>query len=121
MVFTTAAEPGFPPISARPISKAMELTAAQLRRIAHLSRIEVSDADLARLGPELKGIFSLIEELQAVDTTGVAPLSHPLAVLEELPLPLREDKATETDQREANMANAPQAENGLFLVPKVLD
>ena len=99
----------------------MELTPAQLRRIAQLSRIEISDADLARVGPELRGILALIEELQAVDTTGVVSLSHPLAVLEELPLPLREDKVTESNQREAYMANAPQAENGLFLVPKVLE
>lgn len=99
----------------------MELTPAQLRRIAHLSRIAVTDAELARLGPELRGIFALIEQLQAVDTAGILPLSHPLAVTTELPLPLREDRVTEGDRREANMANAPQAENGLFLVPRVLE
>ena len=99
----------------------MELTPDQLRRIARLARIDVSEADLARLGPELTGIFGLIEQLQAVDTTGIVPLSHPLAVIEELPLRLREDRVTEADRRDANMANAPQAENGLFLVPKVIE
>jgi aspartyl-tRNA(Asn)/glutamyl-tRNA(Gln) amidotransferase subunit C len=99
----------------------MELTPEQLRRIAHLARIDVSADDLARLGPELTGIFGLIEQLQAVDTAGIVPLSHPLAVIEELPLRLREDRVTETDRREANMANAPQAENGLFLVPRVIE
>ncbi|MBI3714837.1 MAG: Asp-tRNA(Asn)/Glu-tRNA(Gln) amidotransferase subunit GatC [Betaproteobacteria bacterium] len=99
----------------------MHLTPEQLRRIAHLSRIEVSTADLERLGPELAGIFDLIEQLQAVDTTGIVPLSHPLAAIEELPLRLREDVVRETDRREANLAQAPQAENGLFLVPKVLE
>jgi len=99
----------------------MELTPAQLARIAQLSRIAADDADLARLGGELKGIFALIEELQAVDTSGVAPLSHPLAVKGELPLPLREDKVTETDRRETYLANAPETENGLFLVPRVIE
>ena len=70
---------------------------------------------------QLCGIFGLIDELQAVDTEGVEPLSHPLDVLAGMAQRLREDRVTETDQREANMANAPAQENGLFLVPKVLE
>ena len=99
----------------------MHLTPEQLRRIAHLSRIEVSASDLERLGPELAGIFDLIEQLQAVDTSGIVPLSHPLAVIEEMPLRLREDVVDEIDRREANLGQAPQTENGLFLVPKVIE
>ena len=99
----------------------MHLTPEQLRRIAHLSRIEVSASDLERLGPELAGIFDLIEQLQAVDTAGIVPLSHPLAVIEEMPLRLREDMVSETDHRDANLFQAPQTENGLFLVPKVIE
>ena len=99
----------------------MKLTPDDLKRIAHLARIAVSDADVARLQTELSGIFGLIDELQAVDTKSIAPLSHPLDILADMAQRLREDRVTESDQRAANMANAPAEENGLFLVPKVLD
>ena len=99
----------------------MKLTPDDLKRIAHLARIAVSDADVARLQTELSGIFGLIDALQAVDTKGIAPLSHPLDVVADMAQRLREDRVTEFDQRAANMANAPAEENGLFLVPKVLD
>ena len=99
----------------------MKLTPDDLKRIAHLARIAVSDADVARLQTELGGIFGLIDALQAVDTKGIAPLSHPLDVVADMAQRLREDRVTESDQRAANMANAPAEENGLFLVPKVLD
>ena len=99
----------------------MKLTPDDLKRIAHLARIAVSDADVARLQTELSGIFGLIDALQAVDTEGIAPLSHPLDVVADMAQRLREDRVTESDQRAANMANAPAEENGLFLVPKVLD
>ena len=99
----------------------MKLTPDDLKRIAHLARIAVSDAHVAALQTQLNGIFGLIDELQAVDTKGVEPLSHPLDVLGDFTQRLRDDRVTETDQREVNMANAPAQENGLFLVPKVLD
>ena len=99
----------------------MKLTPDDLKRIAHLARIAVSDADVARLQTELSGIFGLIDALQAVDTNGIEPLSHPLEVVADMGQRLREDRITESDQRAANMANAPAEENGLFLVPKVLD
>ena len=99
----------------------MKLTPDDLKRIAHLARIAVSDADVGTLQTQLNGIFGLIDELQAVDTKGIAPLSHPLDILADMAQRLREDRVTESDQRAANMANAPAEENGLFLVPKVLD
>ena len=99
----------------------MKLTPDDLKRIAHLARIAVSEADVVQLQAELAGIFGLIDELQAVDTTGLEPLSHPLAVVQDMAQRLREDRVTESDQRDANMANAPEQENGLFLVPRVLD
>jgi aspartyl-tRNA(Asn)/glutamyl-tRNA(Gln) amidotransferase subunit C len=99
----------------------MKLTPDDLKRIAHLARIAVSEADVAALQTQLNGVFGLIDELQAVDTKGVEPLSHPLDVVADLAQRLREDRVTERDQRAANMANAPAQENGLFLVPKVLD
>ena len=99
----------------------MKLTPDDLKRIAHLARIAVSDADVGTLQTQLNGIFGLIDELQAVDTKGIAPLSHPLDIVADMAQRLREDRVTESDQRAANMANAPAEENGLFLVPKVLD
>ena len=99
----------------------MKLTPDDLKRIAHLARISVSEADVAQLQTQLTGIFGLIDALQAVDTTGIEPLSHPLAVVQDMSQRLRDDRITESDQRDANMANAPEQENGLFLVPRVLD
>ena len=99
----------------------MKLTPDDLKRLAHLARIAVSNDDVLLLQTQLNGIFGLIDELQAVDTKGVEPLSHPLDVIHNMAQRLRDDRVTETDQRAANMANAPAEENGLFLVPKVLD
>lgn len=99
----------------------MKLTPHDLKRLAVLAKITVSDADVGALQVQLNGVFELIDELQAVDTTGIEPLAHPLDVIGDVSQRLREDRVTESDQRAANMANAPAAENGLFLVPKVLD
>jgi aspartyl-tRNA(Asn)/glutamyl-tRNA(Gln) amidotransferase subunit C len=99
----------------------MELHPDDLKRIARLARIAVSDAEIAPLQAQLNGIFALIDELQAVDTQGLEPLAHPLDIVQHLPQRLREDRVTELDQRSANMANAPASENGLFLVPKVIE
>lgn len=99
----------------------MELQPDDLKRIARLARIAVSGDDVAALSGQLKGIFGLIDTLQAVDTKAIEPLAHPLDVVESLSQRLREDRVTETDQRDANMANAPARENGLFLVPKVIE
>ena len=99
----------------------MKLTPDDLKRIAHLARIAVSETEVLALQMQLNGIFGLIDELQAVDTKGVEPLSHPLDVIQDMAQRLREDRVTETGQRETNMANAPAQEDGLFLVPKVLD
>lgn len=99
----------------------MELHPNDLKRIARLARIAVPDDEVPAMAGQLNGIFGLIDQLQAVDTTGVEPLAHPLDVVEALAQRLREDRVTETDQREANMAAAPVQENGLFLVPKVIE
>jgi aspartyl-tRNA(Asn)/glutamyl-tRNA(Gln) amidotransferase subunit C len=99
----------------------MELHPNDLKRIARLARIAVSDGEAPALAAKLNGIFGLIDQLQAVDTTGIEPLAHPLDVVEALSQRLREDRVTETDEREANMAGAPAQENGLFLVPKVIE
>ena len=87
------------------------------QRIAHLARIRVDEAEAADYQAQLNGIFGLIEEMQAVDTSGVAPMSHAQDVAQRL----REDKVTETNQREAFQAIAPQVEMGLYLVPQVIE
>ncbi|NMG13966.1 Asp-tRNA(Asn)/Glu-tRNA(Gln) amidotransferase subunit GatC [Aromatoleum bremense] len=95
----------------------MSLSTEQVRRIATLARIELSDADAEATRGKLNGIFGLIEQMQAVDTTGVEPMSHPQDVAQRL----RPDVATEPDRREAFQRIAPQTEAGLYLVPKVIE
>jgi aspartyl-tRNA(Asn)/glutamyl-tRNA(Gln) amidotransferase subunit C len=95
----------------------MALSLEQVARIARLARIELAPGDAEATQAKLNGIFGLIEQMQAVDTTGVAPMSHPQDVIQRL----REDKVTETDRREAYQTVAPSAEGGLYLVPKVIE
>ncbi len=95
----------------------MSLSLEEVGRIAHLARIELGPADAAATQAKLNGIFGLIEQMQAVDTTGVAPMSHPQDVVQRL----RPDAVTETDRRAAFQAVAPEAEAGLYLVPKVIE
>ena len=103
------------------MSKNATISPEDIRRLALLARIDLTSAEADRAGEQLNRIFSLVAQLQAVDTAGVEPLCHPIAMIEEMTLRLRPDVVTETDQRVVNMANAPQQENGLFLVPKVLE
>ena len=95
----------------------MALDIDQVRRIAHLARIEVTDDEARRTLEQLSDIFAMIERMRAVDTTGVEPMAHPLGGHQRL----REDAVSESDRRAANMANAPEQQDGLFLVPKVIE
>lgn len=95
----------------------MSLTLEQVRRVAHLARIEVSDAEANSTLGHLNGIFTLIEAMQAVDTRGVEPMAH----AQDLAQRLRPDEVTEVDRREAFQALAPDAEQGLYLVPQVME
>lgn len=95
----------------------MSLTHDQVLRIAHLSRIALSPPEAERAQRELNGILSLVSQLQAVDTAGVAPMSHAV----DTALRLREDRVTEPDRREAFQAIAPDTQDGLYLVPKVIE
>ena len=102
----------------------MSITEQDVARIARLARIELKPEDASRAQTELNGIMSLIEQLQAVDTSGIEPMAHPLAAHQDIQLRLREDQASPThtlEQRKALMANAPANENGLFLVPTVIE
>ncbi|NMF97023.1 Asp-tRNA(Asn)/Glu-tRNA(Gln) amidotransferase subunit GatC [Aromatoleum toluolicum] len=95
----------------------MSLTTDQVLRIAGLARIELAEGDVEATRTKLNGIFGLIEQMQAVDTSGVEPMSHPQDVAQRL----RTDVATEPDRREAFQRVAPQTEAGLYLVPKVIE
>jgi aspartyl-tRNA(Asn)/glutamyl-tRNA(Gln) amidotransferase subunit C len=95
----------------------MALTLADVQRIAHLARIEITTDDAADVHRKLESIFGLIDELNAVDTTGIAPMAH----TQEVMLPLREDKVTETDRHALYQSVAPAVEDGLYLVPRVVE
>jgi aspartyl-tRNA(Asn)/glutamyl-tRNA(Gln) amidotransferase subunit C len=98
-------------------NKPMSLSSSDVKRIAHLARIEVSDQEAEATLQKLSGILGLIEQMQAVDTTGIVPMSHSQDVVQRL----RPDVVTETDHRAAFQAIAPAVENGLYLVPKVIE
>ncbi|MFT3813241.1 MAG: Asp-tRNA(Asn)/Glu-tRNA(Gln) amidotransferase subunit GatC [Acidovorax sp.] len=99
----------------------MALTSQDIARIAHLARLELSDTESERMLTQLNGFFGIVEAMRAVDTTGLTPLAHPVAAVQPVQLRLRDDVASEPDQREANQQSAPAVERGLFLVPKVIE
>ena len=99
----------------------MSLTLPDIDRIAHLARLELSFSESERMLTRLNGFFDIVEVMRAVDTTGVTPRAQPLAAVQDVHLRLREDVVSEPDQREANQRNAPAVEDGLFLVPKVIE
>jgi aspartyl-tRNA(Asn)/glutamyl-tRNA(Gln) amidotransferase subunit C len=92
-----------------------------VQRIAHLSRLELNQAEAEAVLPQLQAIFSLVEEMQAVDTTGLEPLAHPILFLRDLAQPMREDQVSEPDCRAKNMKLAPAQQDGYFLVPRVIE
>ena len=95
----------------------MSLTHDQIRRIALLARIAVSAEEAEPVRERLNRVLGLIDQLQAVDTAGIEPMSHALDLVQ----PLRPDAVTESDQRERFQAGAPAVEGGLYLVPKVIE
>jgi aspartyl-tRNA(Asn)/glutamyl-tRNA(Gln) amidotransferase subunit C len=104
----------------------MALNITDIKRIAHLARIDINEAEAAATLTKLTGILGLIEQMQAVDTTGITPMSHSQDVVQRL----RDDVVTATNQREAFQANAPvlgngsaekAVDSGLYLVPKVIE
>ena len=99
----------------------MPLAPDDVRRIAHLARLELQPAEEAAMLAQLNGFFAIVEQMSAVDTSGVEPLYTPLAAVHPAALRLRDDVVTEGDERAANQASAPAVEDGLFLVPKVIE
>jgi aspartyl-tRNA(Asn)/glutamyl-tRNA(Gln) amidotransferase subunit C len=101
----------------------MSLTHAEVRKVARLARLAMTETEIESARTQLSGIFDLIAEMQAVDTTGITPMSH----AQDLSQRLREDKVTETDQRALFQSlapqhqGAPQVEAGLYLVPQVIE
>lgn len=97
------------------------LSEQDTRRIAHLARLDLTDEERAAMTVQLNSFFEIVEQMRSVDTGGVEPLYTPLSAIEDVQLRLREDQVTEPSNREAHMRNAPAQEDGLFLVPKVIE
>lgn len=95
----------------------MSIDLATVKRIAHLARIHMADGDLPAMAEELTAILGWVEQLQAVNTDGVEPLTSVVAA----DLPWRPDQVTDGGCRDAVLANAPDAEHGFFTVPKVIE
>ncbi|MBD3671258.1 MAG: Asp-tRNA(Asn)/Glu-tRNA(Gln) amidotransferase subunit GatC [Gammaproteobacteria bacterium] len=95
----------------------MSLDKADVEKIAHLARIAIDEERVPDYASNLSGILGLVEQMNAVDTDAVAPMAHPLDMAQRL----REDAVTESNQRDKFQAISPKVENGLFLVPKVIE
>jgi aspartyl-tRNA(Asn)/glutamyl-tRNA(Gln) amidotransferase subunit C len=95
----------------------MSLKQSDVENIAHLARLAISEQDILAYQQELSRILELVEQMNAVDTGSVEPLAHPLDMTQRL----RSDQVSEPDQRELFQSIAPSTENGLYLVPKVIE
>ena len=95
----------------------MSLDSDDVKKIAKLARLAIDEADVHGYATNLSNILGLVERMNSVDTTGVVPMSHPLDAVQRL----REDVVTETNQREEFQRIAPATENGLYLVPRVIE
>jgi len=95
----------------------MSVEQAEIEKIAHLARVRIADSEIADVTQRISGILDLVDQMQAVDTSGVEPMANPLDATARL----RADEVTETNQREAFQAIAPETEAGLYLVPKVIE
>ena len=98
----------------------MALTPQEVSRIAQLARLELQPAEAAAMLSQLNGFFRVVEQMSAVDTSGIEPLYTPLSAVQEVVLRLRDDVVSEVDNRAANQRSAPAVEDGLVLVPKVI-
>ncbi|HCP56763.1 MULTISPECIES: Asp-tRNA(Asn)/Glu-tRNA(Gln) amidotransferase subunit GatC [Pseudomonas] len=95
----------------------MALDRSEVEKIAHLARLSLNDSEIPQTTETLNSILGLVDQMQAVDTTGIEPLAHPLETTQRL----RADEVTEENHREAYQKIAPAVENGLYLVPKVIE
>ena len=95
----------------------MSISADEVKAIARLARIEIDPADIPTYAEQLSRILQFVEQMNVADTDGIEPMAHPL----DLDARVRPDVVTETNERRAFQAHAPQVEKGLYLVPKVID
>ncbi|MFI0546489.1 MAG: Asp-tRNA(Asn)/Glu-tRNA(Gln) amidotransferase subunit GatC [Brachymonas sp.] len=98
-----------------------QLTASDIDRLAQLSRLALSPEQAEAARGHINHFFELVEKMEAVNTQGLAPLQHPVAMVQDIALRLRPDVVSEGNQREANLQNAPATEDGLILVPRVIE
>ena len=99
----------------------MALTPTDVRRIADLARLDLGDDEQARMLAQLNSFFRIVEQMSAVDTTGVEPLYTPLAAVDRVELRQRDDVVSVQVDREANQKSAPATSDGLYLVPRVVE
>ncbi len=95
----------------------MSLDRSEVEKIAHLARLAVSGTEAESLSRDLSNILDFVAQMDAIDTAGVQPMAHPLGMVQRL----RPDEVSETDRREVFQGIAPLTENGLYLVPKVIE
>lgn len=95
----------------------MALDNKTVQDIARLARLNIDDSELEKYGSELSNILNLVEQMEAVDTSGVEPMTHPF----DATLRMRTDEVSEINQRDKFQSIAPNAEDGLYLVPKVIE
>lgn len=98
-----------------------QLTLSDIDRLAQLSRLAISPEQAEAARAHINQFFELVEKMEAINTQGVEPLHHPVAMVQDIALRLRPDVASEPNAREANLQNAPATENGLILVPRVIE
>ena len=99
----------------------MALNSQDIARVANLARLELRPDETEHTLRQLNGFFALVAQMEAVNTDGIEPLAHPAALLGEVALRLRDDIASEPNQREASQRSAPAVDRGLFLVPRVIE
>ncbi|WP_321859053.1 Asp-tRNA(Asn)/Glu-tRNA(Gln) amidotransferase subunit GatC [Paraburkholderia tropica] len=99
----------------------MNLDMKDMRHIAELAQLDLPDTEAGRALLQINEFFGLVQQIQAVDTTGVSPMTHPVELIGELELRLREDVVTEVVDRSALQEAAPEVRDGLYMVPQVLE
>ena len=90
-------------------------------RMASLAKLEINTQELEHMRTSINDFFKIVQAIGSVDTSGIEPLAHPVAIIQEVALRLRDDVVSEPNQREANQQSAPAVDRGLFLVPKVIE
>ena len=99
----------------------MSLSTPEIQRIAQLSKLDLNPEEGEKMRGQINAFFEIVEQIKSVDTSGITPLAHPYDVVREVQLRLRADEASEPNQRALNQQSAPSVQDGLFLVPKVIE